>query len=532
MRSLLFCLVAAVSLAVSAAPGDTIRFALPGWVELELVEVGGTSRLPLQYLYRRQNRETLTEVSAPTYWIGKYEVTRKQYKAVMGEDPSAGLDDRLPVAHVKWKDAVEFCDRLNQVVHGEIPFGYRFDLPTIIEWAHAYSGGTTNVFRYSGSDDLDAVAWHGVGKEGNAVEYGTLHLPGLKLPNAVGAYDMSGNVAEYVFIADTRGGSIRMGGSYMWPERYCELGNTAGVVQDGASPDLGFRVVLVQTGAKELGGRSSAMGTKGRVLLRSACVALARKYLSIALEQDGLSNAEAKLLNDDWVKADKACGYDVGTWQELLAKLSETLGRFGYQVEDYFRFWDADPRADDYEELRIMTRRLYRQRGVCGMRMEARDLPKEISSLFASSPPSKVQVALCDFTGDGLKDLVVELPGHTDSNGVQYGFFERIQEGGYRLVGEPIRTAGLCIIPTEQNKVVCLTLIKRSNDLLTPGVIDCVRTNGKSCLTIGWPFERSFCLCDQESLKSRLPFVGKGSQDRKQNRADDALARPLCWPWR
>lgn len=523
-------------LTAGANPGDTIRFALPGWVELELVEVSGQTKLPLQYLYTRKFSDNLIDVSAPTYWIGKFEITRKQYEAVMGETETPGneRDERLPVTNIKWKDAVEFCDRLNQVAIGDIPPGYRFDLPTIVEWAHAFDGGRTNSYRYSGSDDIDAVAWHGVGKDENVISYDSIHLPGLKQPNAVQAYDMSGNVAEYVFVADVNGGNIRMGGSYMWPEHYCELRGTAGVAKDGEFPDLGFRVALVQNEAKDPSGRSYAMGTKGRILLRSGCPELARKYLSHALELGGMSPAESKLLNDDWLKADKACGYDVGTWSGLLNKLTQMLEGMDYCVEDYLRFWNADPSKSGYDELRQTTRNRYRRQGIYGMRVDVRELPKEISRCFAPSTSKKVQAVLCDFTGDGLLDLVVEMAGHTDPNGEQYGFFERKKEGGYELVGEPIRTVGMCVIHSKQKQVFFLVMIKRTDNVLTPGVIDCTEMNGKSCLRIGWPLERSYSISDRDAadLDARLPFIGKRTSAKVRRIAEGKYERPLCWPWK
>jgi len=535
MRSLFVCLGAVAWLSAGASSGDTIRFALPGWVELELVEVSGTSSLPLQYLYAGKNKENLTRVSAPTYWIGKFEVSQKQYAAVMGEVPFAAKDDRLPVTNVKWKDAVEFCNRLNHVVKGEIPAGYRFDLPTMVEWAHAYCGGVTNVCKYSGSDELDTVAWHGVGHENNTVSYSSLHLPGLKSANAIRAYDMSGNVAEYVFITDVKGGSVRMGGSYMWPERYCELCGSVAVAKDSVYPDLGFRVVLVRTAARDPDGKAYSMATKGRILLRSGCAALAREYLSEALGLDGLTSAEEKRLNDEWVKADLACGYDVGTWDELLTTLGVKLEGLGYQANEILRFWRTDPAAAEYNSLCTAAAKLYRREEIYGMRVNVTDLPKEVTDRIASKTAQKVQAVFCDFTGDGLGDLIVELAGQTDPAGDLYGFFERRREGGYVLVGEPIRTVGMCVIPaSEPGKKIFIAMIKRTDEVLAPGALDCTQVDGKPCLRIAWPLERSYGLSelDKGDFDPRVPFMGKRNWNRIRSIAEGNYKRPLCWPWK
>ena len=533
MRVLLACLGMTAFLAVEAAPGDTIRFALPGWVELELVEVSGTSRLPLTYLYSGKDRDDLVEMSAPTYWIGKFEVSQKQYAAVMDETPSEAKDDRLPVTNVRWRDAVEFCDRLNQVVQGGVPPGYRFDLPTMVEWAHAFEGGETNAFRYSGSDDIDAVAWHGVGKGDTAVDYGSLHLPGLKSANAAKAYDMSGNVAEYVFIADAKGGNIRMGGSFMWPERYCGLCGTARVEKDAVSCDLGFRVALVPKAARDPGGMSCSMGTKGRVLLRSGCAMLARKYLSLALELDGLSVAETKALNEDWLKADKAFGYQIGDRHELMSAISNSIAGSGYEMGDLIRFWDRHALAED-ALLRTRLIGFYRRHRVYAMMVDVKDLPQDVTRHFKSSLSKKVQAVSCDFTGDGLADLLVQLPGRSDANGDMYGFFERIREGDYRIVGEPIRNVGLCVLPGDDGAIGFVALIKLSDNTVAPGLLDCADVGGRKCLRIGWLLPRSYYLREFEdaAVHPEMPFMGRKNPARIKYLAEEGYQRTLCWPWK
>ena len=89
----------------------------------------------------KQHRVTLTK----DYWLGKYEVTQGQWKAVMGNNPTLYFKkgDNYPVANVSWADAKNFCDKLNERYACKLPQGYRFDLPTEAQWEYACRAGTT-----------------------------------------------------------------------------------------------------------------------------------------------------------------------------------------------------------------------------------------------------------------------------------------------------------------------------------------------------------------------------------------------------
>ena len=120
------------------------------------------------------------------YWLGKYEVTRAEWRQVMGSVPPAPPHCRkdCPVASVSWEDAQEFIRKL----HGrESRLGTRYRLPTEAEWEYAARAGTTGA-RYG---DLDKIAWY-AGNTG-----GKLTPVGRKRANAWGLHDMLGNVGEW-----------------------------------------------------------------------------------------------------------------------------------------------------------------------------------------------------------------------------------------------------------------------------------------------------------------------------------------------
>jgi formylglycine-generating enzyme required for sulfatase activity len=140
---------------------------------------------------RNHHTVTLTH----DFWLGKYEVTQREYSAVVGKNPShfiGNLD--CPVEKVRFTEAAAFCSAvtLRERQAGRLTAAYEYRLPTEAEWEYACRAGTTNF--YSFGDDAsqaDQYAWTMENSEGKT------HPVGQKRPNPWGLYDMHGNVWEW-----------------------------------------------------------------------------------------------------------------------------------------------------------------------------------------------------------------------------------------------------------------------------------------------------------------------------------------------
>ncbi|MBC7774089.1 MAG: SUMF1/EgtB/PvdO family nonheme iron enzyme [Phycisphaerae bacterium] len=191
------------------------------------------------------------KVTLRDFHICKYPVTQAQWKAIMGDNPSHFKGDDLPVEKVSWDDTQGFIKKLNEKT------GKKYRLPTESEWEYAAKGGTISKgFKYSGSNQLEEVAWFVENSSSKT------HPVGQKKPNELGLYDMSGNVWEWVeddwhgnynsapdngsaWVDNPRGSTrVFRSGTWLREAQFCRVAYRYHSALDNRSSHMGFRLAL------------------------------------------------------------------------------------------------------------------------------------------------------------------------------------------------------------------------------------------------------------------------------------------------
>ena len=253
---------------------------MPEMVKIE----GGTFQMGSNASEAYDDEQPVHEVTLSDFYMGKYEVTHKQYIAFMndlgvkkdgsyngtkyvkmggfcavgyrnGEFYFKGslyaVSEQCPVIYVTWYGAHAYCEWLSKKT------GQTYRLPTEAEWEYAAGGGKNHRTKYAGTEnknELNDYAWYSKNSD-------NLTQPvGNKKPNALGLYDMNGNVWEWCrdwYKKNYYRNSIKnnpkgpddsfirvlRGGSWFDFANGCRVANRNGDIPLGRNINIGFRVV-------------------------------------------------------------------------------------------------------------------------------------------------------------------------------------------------------------------------------------------------------------------------------------------------
>jgi formylglycine-generating enzyme required for sulfatase activity len=217
-----------------------IHFTVNG-VSFDMVEVeGGTFWMGSDDSDAWDNEKPIHSETVSTFRIGTTPVTQALWNAVM----DSGLycdDDNIPVGWVSWNACKIFIKKLNSLL------GENFRLPTEAEWEYAARGGNkSRGYKYSGSNNIDEVAWYKENSDNKT------HPVASKSSNELGLYDMSGNVCEWTSdiyndnynTSKTGSCRVRRGGSRSDVASRCRV--SCRFISDPSykGGSLGFRLVL------------------------------------------------------------------------------------------------------------------------------------------------------------------------------------------------------------------------------------------------------------------------------------------------
>jgi len=212
---------------------------------------------PMLNLTRTTNESPVHRVKLTRpFWMSKFEIKQKTFKLITNKSPSfhhlVGRD--APVENVTWRDAVQFCERLNNHQRGrnKIPEGYEYRLPTEAEWEYSCRAGSKTKYSFKNPIEIYKYTWFDINSNDK------VHVTGQKAPNKWGLYDMHGNVWEWcldaaydytsksqvdpVKISGTK--RIIRGGSFNAQRTFVTCASRNSVMEDYKRHSLGFRVVL------------------------------------------------------------------------------------------------------------------------------------------------------------------------------------------------------------------------------------------------------------------------------------------------
>ncbi len=229
-------------------------------VELDMVYIpGGSFRMGSPVGEGNKSEKPQHKVTVQPFFMGKFQITQAQWKAIIKTNPSHFKGNDLPVERVSWEEAVEFCQRLSKQT------GKEYRLPSEAKWEYACRVGTTTPFHF-GETITDKLANYYASEtyaDEPKGEYRGKTIPvGSFPPNAFGLYDMHGNLWEWceddwhdnyngapadgsAWTSGKSSKKVIRGGFWINLPWLCRSACRLNSFRDDRNFDIGFRVVYI-----------------------------------------------------------------------------------------------------------------------------------------------------------------------------------------------------------------------------------------------------------------------------------------------
>lgn len=486
----------------------TVRDGERAW---RFADVEGKSRINFARMTgrREDTGRDVDVLSMPRFWIAKAPVTEGDFAEVMGREVREGRSAEQPVSEIEWEEALAFCDKFTERYKEQLPEHAFASMPSMLEWAHAVKV-------------LDYPEW------------------------------LDADAGTFLFTRNQNGGFLcapgrNLGFGY-------DLANFLITVPKRATREYaGLRLVLVDItdAVTRLNGDpiDDAMVSRGAVLTESGLLRQAKEMLEHVLAEGKLSAEERERAEEALSFASGEHDHEFDDWFGLVTLAARGAEEKGFEPFPFAGQWRKLAPGVAMEDAEVA--RAYEEKGIVGEWVAIGNLPEEVrkeqsvggmhdlliltddgvaAHEFEITPEHVVQVLRCDFTGDGVEDMVVESFGAVGTAGYWYDFFEGRPDGNHVLL-ESLQTVGLCAIPrTEGGACGFIHFAKVENPVLSAEIL--TFRDGKAVYERAVGQDIAMIDVFPDRIYAPAPFIGPGGGlgwMMLEGKGD--WYRPLFWPW-
>ena len=503
---------AAAPLVVACDNGETVRF-LP---------VSQAARIPLDFLLNGmsspEEKARRSPVVMPLFWIADSMVTEGLFADVMGREVRSQFDRGQTCAGIEWEEAFDFCRRFTKRYAGQLPAETFASMPTVVEWAYAMD---------------------------------VLRRPSSFLESPVGAF---------IFFGNTEGGFLHTLGALGEPyskkqERFDGTCEFATIGKREKRDIAGIRMVLVSWAGGQIvsGGEEhdNSHVTRGAVLLQHGMNDEARRMFETVRDRGGLSKNQRERVGRALAFEREHREYGIEDWGGLVKQSMDFAARRGFFTSSVAALWgygsDKVMLVGEGGHDELLD---YAAAGIRGKWIRIGDLPPTVRNGqsigethtivrvagdaenidYVISEDTRVQTVVCDFSGDGRPDLVVEEFGNVGSAGYWYGFWEALPNGDY-VQRKSVQVVGLCALASVDNGPCGFVVFEKvTNPVLSASLL--TFKDGKEVVEDALP--RPVVMFDAQfgGIYAHAPFIGQGHGAAwAYIEGLGGFYRPLLWVW-